>query len=140
MDTDLQRRARAVGITDVWPYGASTLTVRAALVDWAENLGVRLSGARRTCLHWISVGRCGIDPCQENRGRHPWMDHVTAWNRAGTAALLLAQPYQLDDDDHADLADVATRFDLDVLLDAPGWYGHGTTAIHLRRPRAWRTT
>lgn len=31
MDTDLQRRARAVGITDVWPYGASTPIVRAAL-------------------------------------------------------------------------------------------------------------
>lgn len=137
--TDLERRARAIGVTDIWPYGAHTPVVRAALLDWAEDLGVRLAGARRRCLHWISVGRCGVGDCRENRGLHPWMDHVTCWNRNGTAAVLLAQPYQLTDDDHTDLAHIADRFGLDVLLDAPGWYGHGTTAVQLRRPSAWPT-
>ena len=139
MDTNLQHRARAVGITDGWPYGAHPPVARAALLDWAENLDVRLSRARRRCLHWINVGRCGVAECRENHSLHPWMDHVTCWNRNGVAALLLAQPYQVTDDDHTDLADIANRFGLDVLLDTPGWYGHGTTAVQLRQPRAWPT-
>lgn len=153
--SDLARRAARVNVGGsphgttggAWPYGPNiSLPSRAALLDWAEPLGLRYS-PRARCLHWIARGRCAVQECCAGRWHHRWMDHASGWTRDGRPAVLAAQPYGVTSDD---LARVAADLSLDVRVghrpldvatpamtnadpQRTGWYGHGTTFIEIRR-------
>ncbi|OLM08331.1 hypothetical protein Ae505Ps2_6235 [Pseudonocardia sp. Ae505_Ps2] len=127
---ELQRRIKAVGIADHWPYGANNPETRDRLLDWAEPLQLRYSEAG-TCLHWIAKGRCAVQTCQEHARSRSWLDHVSGWTRSGKPALLVAQPYGLDQDQLRDILGAAEQFGLEPRIDGTGWYGNGSTFLSL---------
>lgn len=130
---ELDQRAPAVGIQSNgggalgWPYGPSVdVEARRGLLEWAEPRRLRLSSVGQ-CLRWIRGQRC--KPCSRHSG---WLDHVTGWNHDRWPAVLLAQPYQLRDDDRAELATLEGEGF--VVIIGSGWYGHGTTSVEVWRP------
>jgi len=138
---DLDRRARHISIRDGgWPYGPNIhVPARVALLDWAEAEKVRYS-ARGNCLHWIARGRCAVSLCNEDRGRHSWMDHVTGWTRAGKPAVLVSQPYQVSAAEQMELTRIGVEWSLDVRVGDTGWYGSDTRFVELRpRPAQLNT-
>lgn len=121
-----------------WPYGPNIdVDSREALVAWAGPLGLRLSSTHTRCLHWLQRkhcprmwgGRCSTEV--------PGADHVTAWNRGAgrNPAVLVSQPYHLDDEARRQLADIDNSPGLRVeIVEGGGWYGAGTIFVTI-----WRT-
>lgn len=147
----IRARARAVGMEPIWPYGLpeSNLDGREAAVDWAITHHLRWSRGHH-CLHWLLTGQCRRVECDYvgpswGAGFETlvllgitltghWLDRVTAWARDRRPDTLVAQPYDLDDADRADLEELGRGHGLDVEIDdAGGWYGRGTTWIAIRR-------
>lgn len=126
----LKRRARAVGI-DHWPGGITTDPVRAELVSWAEERGVRQSRAPRVCLHWLATGRCTDAGCAEQWARYRCLDHSLGWTREGKPAYITAAPYELNTDSMHAILEGCRRFGLGIYVDGRGWYGHGTVHVEL---------
>lgn len=120
----------------VWPYGPNIdVAARGRLLDWAERHRLRLSNRGDGCLHWLVTGRCTEPECSPRAAA--WMDHVTAWTRDGEPAVLVAQPYVLEDDDKADLVGLAGEPSIRVEAEQTGsWYGHGTWFVGLWRAEA----
>jgi hypothetical protein len=50
-----------------------------------------------------------------------WADHVTRWTFDGRPALLLAQPYSINNDHLITLGALTMRDDLDVRVGNHGW-------------------
>jgi hypothetical protein len=59
------------------------------------------------------------------------MDHKSSWTRDDRPAVLVAQPYNLSPENHADLEKVARDFDLDVEVGDRGWYVPSTYIVQL---------
>lgn len=141
-DANFQARARGVGIRADrgWPYGlchrGADPKARLRMVEWAETQGLKLSKGQ--CLHWLASGRC--TRYAECGRRYSWQDHLTGWNIDGKPALLLAQPYQIDGDGIADLAQIEGQ-GYETHLDTNGWYGCGTITVEIwipaQRRRSW---
>jgi hypothetical protein len=112
-----------------WPYGPNIdVLARARLVDWASGSGLKRAQRRAPdCLEWLVGRRCGGRKCHRWSSLSPWLDHVTGWERDDQPAVLVAQPYKLSPEDHAELRDISETPGLRVELRAEGsWYGHGT--------------
>lgn len=139
--------AKAIGITGGnWPYGPNvSAESRRALVDWARPLGLRISRTRSKCPHWL----LGV-PCPDRRRSgasctqgNPslWVDHVTAWNRDGRPAVLVAQPYPAGNSDAGRDAidaslDPVRALGCTVTVGPTGWYGAGTVWVAITAPGA----
>jgi hypothetical protein len=121
-----------------WPYGPNIdVDTREALVAWAGPHGLRLSGTHSRCLHWLQGKRCPRSWGESCAAGVPGADHVTAWNRGAgrNPAVLVSQPYGLDEQARRQLADIDSQPGLRVEIDeAGGWYGAGTTFVAI-----WRT-
>jgi hypothetical protein len=107
------------------PYGANE-----AMEKWARGAKLRWSPSG-TCLHWVSVGRCGKAICDAGKdfSVRDWMDHASGWIGADGKRVLLCQPYQIRD--VGSVAQACEDFDLRAIIHANGWYGHGTVCIEL---------
>jgi len=120
-----------------WPYGPNIdLDSREALVAWAGPLGLRASSTSRSCLHWIQRKQCPRTRDYSCAAVMPGNDHVTAWNQGAgrNPAVLVSQPYGLDDESHELLAQINTSPDLTVEINEQGgWYGHGTVFVAIWR-------
>lgn len=100
-------------------------------IDWAKAHRFKRSRAGR-CLHWVSVGRCGVAFCNIEYRSH-WMDHVTCWIEEDGIRLLLSQPYHVGMEGMADIQRYCREFGLEAYIDGRGFYGHGTVAIWIRQ-------
>lgn len=143
--------AQAVGAgRGRWPYGLSTnLEAREAMVEWACRHGLRWVYNKPKCIHWLRTSRCQLTRCRDrNRGfedlrqegidlsgdNSSWFDHVTTWCRGRQSAVLVAQPYYLNDGDRDALNLLGSTPGLSVEIDdAGGWYGKGTTWVGIWR-------
>lgn len=113
-----------------WPYGPNIdVAARIRMLDWATTHGLTYVDRAHTCLTWLRGGRCGRS-CYEPRPA--WLDHVTLWGREGAPAVLVAQPYHLDDRDGFQLGILDREPGLRLELRAEGsWYGFGTWFVGL---------
>ena len=131
--TTWPQRARAIMGNSPWPYGAQSNPVRDNLIVWAETRGLRYS-PNGGCLHWLARGRCGVQICREGHGSRDWMDHVTGWTRNGQPAVLLCQPYHVED--IVDLAHTTNKWGLEIRIHGAGWYGHDSVCIEIWNSQA----
>ncbi|MDI6912211.1 hypothetical protein [Nocardioides sp.] len=134
------------GCTFGWPYGPNLyMATRQRLLEWAEPLGLRRSLRGHACRAWLTTGRRCYGACRTddqvagwpvapgtasdlNPMPLSWPDHISTWTRDGEPAVIVAQPYHLDDVDYAHLgviaADPAVR--LEALPPGRSWYGART--------------
>jgi hypothetical protein len=112
------------------PYGVRTQEEKQRLAAWTQIHKVHLSTSCKLCPHWLLGKRCA-GWCQARDG-YRFMDHVTGWlGENGKPAFVLCQPYPTGIDDTG-------RFEqewpaLEVHRGEPGWYGHGTVALYVRK-------
>lgn len=131
---DIDQRAEKV-LHRGWPYGPDlSIQARIDLVEWAEPLGVKLSGSRCEGLHWLRKGACHHNLCN----RYPWMDHTTRWNLDGKPALVLTQPYKSAERQREMMGDLLEDNELHVEIK-PGWYGYGTIGAFVWRADVYRS-
>ena len=121
---------RVLGLQS-WPYGVTEPAQRNTLTSWALNRQLKLSHAHAPCLRWLRTGRSSYR--DELAPYRHWYDHVTAWQRKGRPAVLVAQPYGLTAEDLVDLGGLLVH-GLYVCVHSHGWYGHGTTCVEI-----WKT-
>lgn len=138
LTAELARRANRIVGSHGWPYGAANdARVQQRMVDWAEGRKLKLSGSHCHELHWLRAGHCS-PPCSGITERlGGWADHVTRWTRNGKPAVLLAQPYSLDDDDLVVLGGLTSADDITIIVHATGWYGYGTTTVEVWNTKIW---
>lgn len=127
-----------------WPYGPNIdLDSREALVEWAGPLGLRQSKTPNKCLHWLRGKQCPRAAAYGACGATvPGADHLSVWNRGPgrNPAVIVSQPYHLNDKELAELAELAKDPDLVVEIDEDGgWYGAGTTWVALWRANQYPT-
>jgi hypothetical protein len=119
-----------------WPYGADIdVGSRQRLVGRAQRYGLKLAKTSCSGLHWLDGERCPSGGCHGGLGR--WADHVTRWTFDGRPALLLAQPYSINNDHLITLGALAARDDLDVHVGNHSWYGYRTIEVAVWRANAF---
>jgi hypothetical protein len=101
---------------------------------WAKGLNLTQASPVRRCLHWLAGEKLRAHYCKQE-----WMDHVTVWSHAGKPAVLLSQPYGLNDVAKAQLAEVANGRFAVCQLDT-GWYGGTTSSIEVWTLSAYQAT
>lgn len=82
------------------------------------------------CVHWVAKGRCGVRNCRNME--FDWMDHPSSYFTESRERIMLYQPYGIRTPDLISIQNTAKEFNLQILIDGDGWYGHGTVAIWLR--------
>jgi len=119
----------------LWPYGANIeMETRAALLQWAESYGLKMSGSRTRCgtgLHWLDKGQCNWQRCSRD-GLPDFFDHTSLWKyrKTGKPALVLNQPYGDVDPRRVDaFLSEYPRLTSEVKQD--GWYAYTTTAVYI---------
>lgn len=113
-----------IGVSSGWPYMPDELRARRALVDWAKAHRLRYMPKAR-CEHWLRGGRCATGS-EEVGG---WRDHMSGWTRDGEPAVLMAQPYDVNEDDLVELDELSAE-GFNVQMDLlGGWYSDRTAFI-----------
>jgi len=140
---DLTARGRELGI-DQWPYGVYSHTEQAQMLEWAESHHLRYVETDLTCPHWLIRSRSsGIAGRYSKRGSYVYddihhaecrskygLDHVTCWTLNLRPAVIVSQPYHLDENELRNLGALANE-DLRVDVHGDGWYGHGTVCVEI---------
>lgn len=143
LNDDLTARARELGIYD-WPYGVGSRAEQAQMLEWAEGYHLRYTETDLQCPHWLIRGRSsGIAGRYSKRGSYVYddmhhgecrekygLDHVTCWTHNRQPAVIVSQPYNLDENDLQELGALANE-DLRVYVHGHGWYGHGTVCVEI---------
>ncbi|SCG63991.1 hypothetical protein [Micromonospora halophytica] len=125
-----------------WPYGPNIgVPARQRLIQWATENRLREARPKRRCpIHWLEGKSCraSVVPCLE--GGSDWRDHMTMWTKGGKPHLIVAQPYEVKDQDRRHVSSLV--LDLRVLGGIPvtgtireesGWYGYGALWVEVRR-------
>jgi hypothetical protein len=108
------------------PYGENEY-----FKSWIKERSFRYLRGHQ-CLHWVSVGRCGVAYCMDCHGSRRWMDHISCYiDEKNGERVLICQPYHFSD--VKSLAEACEKFNLRATVHGDGWYGHGTVCIELRR-------
>jgi hypothetical protein len=137
-------RRREIGMEE-WPYGVDEVRQQEKLIGWVGGYGLRFADTNRRCVHWLITGRSDdiagrytprgtefddqvhvTGSCGEPYG----FDHVTCWTYKGKPAVLVYQPYNLDED-NLKMLGALDRHGLEVHVDGRGWYGGGTICVEI---------
>ena len=124
-----------------WPYGAyDDVTVRQALLDWAEPLGLKESRSRSSCWRcWFKRSpRCTLSDWA-HRHMGGWIDHPSNWNLNGKPHVFVSQPYDLPDRERAEIETAVAEMNeqghnlrLEISQET-GWYGYRAMWIAIWR-------
>lgn len=100
---------------------------------WAERRGLRES--KRPCIQRLIGNRCDYTDC---RPSGYGLDHTVLFNLNGKPAVLVSEPYQLEDDDFMTLAGFCKQHNLTVLMTTKPWHDPACLHIEIWRPEAYR--
>lgn len=102
--------------------------------DFAARHGYKASTSH-ICLRRIAGGRHlgGIDGCDGCVYRR-YLDHARSWTKDGRIACITSEPYQVSDEDIAELRADAARFGFEFWISGSSWHYPGATVLIEIRP------
>lgn len=119
---------------DGWPYGPNVdHAARERLAEWLEQHDLHRAKGR-DCWHWLRVGRCNVQQCDDVLGRG-WTDHPSLWLHP-KARVLVCHPYGMAPDWRAEIDALrAEQPTWTIDVQPSGWYGNGTHQVTIWAPR-----
>lgn len=122
------RRHRHKTAEDYEQHIAERQAAQRALVEWAEQNGLKQTRNCACCIGWLLRDRPRVCVRACRRGPGLRIDHMTSWSRDGVPAVVVNTPYNVGSmaghlaEYEARMTAVDERLRV-AWTDRPGWYG-----------------